>query len=117
MGLAILKFLEDGYVWGTSQIDNIHTREELADYIKMFMYHHAHGRGAITYSYWGEPVITAKLKEILLKKIDETKVDLTLSTLSVPRGVDGPIKQIHKSSADLTNKRENLINELNLNSR
>lgn len=114
MGQAILSFLEQTYAFGKEQESKIRNRKDLINFIEQFMRHHAHGRGAIVYGYWGEPVITAKLKTALSRKIKKDKLDLILSSLSVPLSVNNRLKEIHVSSSELLAKKEDLIKKFNL---
>jgi len=117
LGNKILSFLEDAYEWATEHKGKKLTKKEFLNYFKNFMIHHAHCRGAITYGYWGEPVITSALKNVLKEKIGNSNIDQTISTLSVPRPVSGILAELHNSSPKLIEERAHLLSSLNLTGR
>jgi phosphohistidine swiveling domain-containing protein len=115
MGESIIEFLEQGYSWAKNYHKKKIDKNNFPNYFNEFNYHHAHSRGAIVYGYWGEPVITKKLKALLSKKIKKEKIDHTLSLLSAPKTVDSKIKELYHPSKKVEKEKQNLINQLKLN--
>ncbi|MBU1036802.1 hypothetical protein KKF32_02050 [Patescibacteria group bacterium] len=113
MGLVITKFLEQGYLWAKSQRVKKIFKKEFSDYLKESQKHHAHGRGAIVYGYWGEPIVAQKLKKVLIGKVKPSEVDHTLSILSAPRPVKGPLTGFHHLAKSEV-KKQKLIKKLKL---
>ena len=117
MGGQIYQFMEEGYAWAKGFHGMTMSAEEFKKYADFFVFHHAHARGAITYSYWGEPAITAELKALLAEHVAEKDLDTSISILSVPKSMNGELEELHHSSIDLIKKRESLIHSLPLSSR
>ena len=114
MSRQIVEFLEQGYLWAKQGKNKKFSKPELLGYLKIFNLHHAHARGAIVYGYWGEPKITEKIKKVLSGKINQSKIDSTLSLLSSPKIVGGKLSELRKHSPLIENKKNQLIAKLNL---
>lgn len=110
MGRAMIDFLEKAYLWSKEK--------EGADIFGNFLMHHARSRGTLAYGYWGEPVITAKLKASLMKrhKLKAGALDHIISILSTPIPIRKPLSGLHKISDSEINKRKALIKKLKLSS-
>ena len=117
MGNIIIQLLSDGYYWALAQRKVKISRTSFPAYLKSFNLHHAHGRGAIVYGYWGEPAVTTKLRKMLRHKVPAKDMDKTLSTLSAPRKVFDPLKKLYSPSQKIWSERKALIKKLRLNSR
>jgi len=111
---GIVNFMEIGFLWAKSNRDRKLSEEELIEYLEEFNRHHAHSRAAITYSYWGAPVIEERLRKLLSKKVKSGELDMTMSSLSIPMQVHNKLSDLHHSSDELWGKRKRLIDELNL---
>lgn len=114
MGRQIMSKLRAGHEWAKFHEGKKVKREHLPDLIRDFMKHHAFARGAIVYGYWGEPVVTSKLKKLLAKKLPAHELDATLSILSVPKQASGMLKELHGGSVKLARERARLIKKLKL---
>lgn len=114
LGNAILKYLEEAYAWVKQNRERKLGREDFANYYQQFNLHHAHGRGAIVYSYWGEPIITAKLRAKLESKVPAADVDETLSVLSSPRAVLGLLTELYHPHTEVAAKKAQLLRKLDL---
>lgn len=106
--------LEQGYQWSKKLKNKKLSKKEFIDYYKNFNKHHAHARGVVLYGYWGEPLITAKLKRVLKKKVGKSKADNTLSYLSSSPNIRGPLAELYQTSPNLLKKKENLLKQLKL---
>lgn len=114
MGQNILLLLEQGNAWADQGISPL-SRDKFLEILHQYNKHHAHARGAIVYSYWGEPWITTKLRAALKDQITESELDITISSLSVPRLIKGSLTKLYHPSKDLERKKRVLLNKLNLN--
>ena len=114
MTIWMIQSLEKGYEWAKKTKNRKLSPKEFIDYYHKFNKHHAHARGVILYGYWGEPVITEKLKSILKKKISPNKVDSSLSLLSTSPNTAGSLSELYQTSTELLNKKEQLLKKLNL---
>lgn len=114
MSKAIISFLEQGYLWAKGYRTKKFSKREFIDYYKEFNKHHAHSRGAIFYGYWGEPVITGKLKKVLAKKVNSAKIDNYVSVLSSPQTISGLLNDFRRPSVAVEKKKNKMIKELNL---
>lgn len=114
MSEAITRFLEKGYLWGKRMQHQRITRRNFSNFFDAFMEHHAHSRGAIVYGYWGEPAVTIQLRKLLRGRVKESALDITMSLLSTPRSVSGPLSALHSVVHDLQKSKEQNIKQLQL---
>ncbi len=110
----ILRYLEQGYRWGMQFHKRQLSNAELADYFQGSLIHHAHARGAIVYSYWGEPMVTERLKMLLRKKVSGPDVDSTVSILSAPKIIHGLLRVLYHPKRSVADKKAALIRTLHL---
>lgn len=110
----ILTFIEQAYKWSRQVQRSLPTRETFPDFFKKQTLHHAHSRGAIVYSYWGEPIITKKLRVMLASRVSASDQDATLSLLSTPMRVKGPLQVFHHASSALEKRHVALVTRLRL---
>ena len=115
LGNKIIKYLEQGYLWAQQLQTKKLSKKDLLSFYSNFNKHHAHARGAILYGYWGEPLITAKLKKSLKDKVKSAKLDNTISILSAPKNITGILKQLYYPSVKVAKDKQKLINQLKLN--
>ncbi|MDX9893278.1 MAG: PEP-utilizing enzyme [Patescibacteria group bacterium] len=115
MGNQILEFLSEGYIWSKKLRNKKLNRRELVEYYQQFKKHHAHSRGAITYGYWGEPLITQKLRQALKVKVAGKNLDSTISILSSPRPVFGSLQALRHHSSEVERNKTKILKKLKLN--
>lgn len=114
MGRKIAKFLELGYLWALKNKNRSYNAQTLQRYIKELCIHDAHARGSIVYGYWGEPVITKKLKNSLSIKLKGSGLDNTLSILSTPKKIVGPLLALYQPAKKIEKEKQKLIEKLRL---
>ena len=117
MSSAVVKYLEQGYLWAKQYHGKKLSKTGVREYLKFFISHHAHARGTVAYGYWGEPAVNKKLRRLLKRKVSTRKLDEIISTLSVPQHVSGLLSSLHKPSKFLVAKRRKMIKKLKLNQR
>ncbi len=114
-GPKVVQLLEWAYLWGKSQHRMNHTKASFVEYINNFLTYHAYARGAIVYGYWGEPVITNKLKNLLNKKVSPSKLDQIISFLSAPRKIDSTLLNLNHGQSSISRSVNNLEIRLSFN--
>lgn len=117
MGEGIQDFLEEAYHWIAEQKKDRLNKKEFINYFKEFQQHNAHARGAVVYGYWGEPMISAKLRRVLAKKLSGAALDTTLSVLSTPPPANGSLTKLFHTSRALQQKKKRLLASLRLSTK
>lgn len=111
---AILELLEQAYEWTGEVRHKATSGEHFSEFLKTQMLHHAHARGAIVYSYWGEPIITKMLHATLKSRLPSYGQDAILSLLSTPLPVKGRLQTLHHASPALEKRHAVLVARLQL---
>lgn len=112
MARQIIYLLECGYNWVKNARPRKLTKRQLAELINYFEHNHAYARGAIVYGYWGEPVITEKLRSKLSNRVNN--LDEAISLLSVPQKITSSLTKLHKNSDLLLKKKQKTLVNLKL---
>jgi phosphohistidine swiveling domain-containing protein len=109
--------LEQGYVWARAQRRIQLRKKDFITYYREFCRHHAHARGIIFYGYWGEPIITQRIKTILSKAISADQVDRVTSLISTPHQTSGELKRLYVVSPASIHERQSLLKTMELSAR
>jgi len=110
----MVRLLETAYLWAKRNGRSRITRAQFPGFLDQLQKHHAYGRGAIVYSYWGGPAITGQLAKSLAKSVPKKDLDYTLSLLSAPKIIDGPLREIYHPSAKVHRDKSRLLAKLKL---
>jgi phosphoenolpyruvate synthase/pyruvate phosphate dikinase len=113
-GKKIIGLLESAYEWILQQEKIKFSKTQFPKYLKELQQYHAYGRGAIVYGYWGEPATVKKLKTALSRRVAAKDLDHTLSLLSAPKLIDGPLRQLYSPSPKVRKSKERLLAKLSL---
>ncbi len=114
---TIVGFLTSAFHFRAAKAKGKNRKEEMLRFFSEFERHLAHSMGTIVYGYWGEPAVSARLRQALMKKISPSGLDNALSLISTPHRISGCDARLFPVSESVNMKRKSLIKKLGLTKR